>query len=54
MLARLYRRLNTRTRFAAAGLLAGLMLTQANWGLADTPDQRADDKPSDSDQRLSS
>jgi membrane-bound lytic murein transglycosylase D len=45
MLAMLYRRLNTRTGFAAAGLLAGLMLTQADWSLAGSPDHRADDKP---------
>ena len=46
MLARLYRRLNMRTRFATAGLLAGLMLTRANGGMADTPDRRANDKSS--------
>ncbi len=40
-----YHRQNTRTRFAATGLLAGLMVTQANWELAGSPDRRADDKP---------
>ena len=45
MLAMLYRRLNTKTGFAAAGLLAGLMLTQANWVLAGSPDHRAEHNP---------
>ena len=45
MLARLYHRLNTRTKFVAAGLLAGLMIIQANWLLAGSPDQPADDNP---------
>ncbi len=37
MLAMLYRRLNTRTGFVPAGLLAGLMLTQRQLGTGRQP-----------------
>jgi membrane-bound lytic murein transglycosylase D len=44
MLDRLFRRHDTRSRLAAAGLLAGLMMPNADWCLANTYDKQADNK----------
>jgi membrane-bound lytic murein transglycosylase D len=45
MLDRLFRRHDPRTRLATAGLLVGLIISNADWFLTNTQDKQPDDNP---------
>jgi hypothetical protein len=45
MLDRLFRRHDPRTRLATAGLLVGLIISNAEWFLTNTQDKQPDDNP---------